>query len=129
MKYAESNLVELKRSLNEELKSEIIAFLNSESGGIIYVGVNDDGSLYETTAQERDENESKIIHWIRDEAIYPNCSEFIRIFYNEDQVMVISIKSGDNKPYYLKSKGPKPSGVYIRYGRNKTQASTDGMIV
>lgn len=39
--------------------------------------------------------------------------------------MVIKVSPGDKKPYYIKSKGPKPSGVYIRYGRNKSQASQE----
>lgn len=72
-----------------------------------------------------DENESKVINWIRDEAIYPNCSDYIRVKTNEDGVLVIEIESGKGKPYYLKSKGLKPSGVYVRYGRNKSQATQE----
>ena len=107
------------------MKTEVIAFLNSYLGGTIYVGVNDDGSLYNYTQEEKDQNESKIINWIRDEAIYPNCSDFVNISYNEDQVLTIKINPGNKKPYYLKSKGLTPSGVYIRYGRNKSQASQE----
>ena len=49
LKYEESNLIELKRSLTDNKKTEVIAFLNSYLGGTIYVGVNDDGSLYNYT--------------------------------------------------------------------------------
>lgn len=125
MKYEESNLVELKRSLNDDMIKEVIAFLNSYLGGTIYVGINDDGSFYNPTQEEKDLNESRIINWIRDEAIYPNCSDFVDIFYNEDQILTIKINPGDKKPYYLKSKGLTSSGVYIRYGRNKSQASQE----
>lgn len=125
LKYEESNLVELKRSLNDDMIKEVIAFLNSYLGGTIYVGINDDGSFYNPTQEEKDLNESRIINWIRDEAIYPNCSDFVDISYNEDQVLTIKINPGDKKPYYLKSKGLTPSGVYIRYGRNKSQASQE----
>ncbi len=45
MKYFEDNKTELKRELIDDVKKEIIAFLNTK-GGIIYVGVNDDGTLY-----------------------------------------------------------------------------------
>ena len=38
--YFEDEHTELKRELIDEIKSEIIAFLNSD-GGIIYVGVED----------------------------------------------------------------------------------------
>ncbi|MCD7893959.1 MAG: putative DNA binding domain-containing protein [Erysipelotrichaceae bacterium] len=123
MKYEESNLVELKRLLDDDMKSEIISFLNSYIGGTIYVGVDDDGSVYPLSISQKDENESKIINWIRDEAIYPNCSDYVKFHYNEDDVLEINIESGKEKPYYLKSKGLKPSGVYIRYGRNKAQAT------
>ena len=43
-KYIEDERTELKRELIDEVKSEIIAFLNSY-GGTIYVGVDDDGSI------------------------------------------------------------------------------------
>lgn len=123
--YEESELVELKSILNEEVKTEIVAFLNSYLGGKIYIGVTNEGEVLKTNQKERDINESKIINWIRDEAIYPNCSEFVKTFYNEDNILVIEIIPGNNKPYFIKEKGLKPSGVYIRYGRNKSQASYD----
>lgn len=125
LKYEESNLIELKRTLDEKMKPEIIAFLNSYLGGTIYVGVNDDGSVYDFSMEERDSNESRVINWIRDEAIYSNCSDFVKLTHNEDGVLEICIESGNRKPYYLKSKGLKPSGVYVRYGRNKAQATQE----
>lgn len=120
MKYIESEIVELKSILNDDMKTEIIAFLNSYLGGTIYVGVNDDGSINELSQREKDSNESKVINWIRDEAIYPNCSEFVTIKYKDDGVLAITINPGSEKPYYLKEKGPRPAGVYVRYGRNKS---------
>lgn len=125
MKYVETEIVELKSILTEELKTEIVAFLNSYLGGTIYVGVDDEGNVLDITQEQKDLNESKIINWIRDEAIYPNCSEFVRLGYNEDNVLAITIIPGADKPYYLKEKGMKSSGVYIRYGRNKSQASKE----
>lgn len=123
MKYIESATVELKRVLEDDMKTEIVAFLNSYLGGCIYVGVADDGQVFETTEEEKDLMESKVINWIRDEAIFPNCSEYIEISFNDDGVLEVHIEPGRKKPYYIKSKGLKPSGVYIRYGRNKSQAS------
>ena len=125
MKYIETEIVELKSILNDELKTEIVAFLNSYLGGTIYIGVDDEGNIINTTKEQMDLNESKIINWIRDEAIYPNCSEFVKLGYNKDNVLAITITPGSDKPYYLKEKGIKSSGVYIRYGRNKSQASKE----
>ena len=123
MKYCESETAELKEKLTDDLIKEIIAFLNSYLGGTIYIGVDNNENIKKISNQEKDLIESKIINWIRDEAIYPNCSEFVSIKYNIDDLVEVKIKSGNNKPYYIKEKGPKPSGVYIRYGRNKSQAS------
>lgn len=125
MEYKESEIVELKRELDDDMKFEIIAFLNSYLGGTIFVGVEDDGNLSNLTEEQLDENESRVINWIRDEAIYPNCSEYVKINHTKDGILAIEIEAGKDKPYYLKSKGLKPSGVYVRYGRNKSQATQE----
>lgn len=52
-------------------------------------------------------------------------TEFIQIQDNEDDILEIKIIPGNRKPYYHKAKGLKSSGVYIRYGRYKTQASPE----
>ena len=55
MEYKESEIIELKRELDDDMKSEIIAFLNSYLGGTIFVGVEDDGSLSNLTEEQLDE--------------------------------------------------------------------------
>ena len=68
--YVESGIVELKRELSEETKKEIVAFLNT-SGGTLYVGVNDDGTINESFAKQSSDKEClKVISWVQ-EAIYP----------------------------------------------------------
>ena len=89
MKYEESDRIELKSIINDDLKKEIVAFLNTH-GGTIYVGVNDDGSLNPTLdKKEQDINLTKISNWINDKAIYPSCKSLLAFYYNEDGVMVI----------------------------------------
>ena len=44
MPFQESETVELKEIVVEDLKKEVIAFANS-AGGTVYVGVTDDGSV------------------------------------------------------------------------------------
>ena len=39
----ESNRVEYKRELNDKLERSVVAFLNTIEGGLIYIGVDDDG--------------------------------------------------------------------------------------
>ena len=125
MHYEESETVELKSTLTDEVKAEIVAFLNSNLNGNIFIGVTDLGEPVSLKQKELDVFESKIINWVRDEAIYPNCSNFVKTSVNSDNILVIEIIPGNEKPYYLKEKGLKPSGVYIRYGRNKSQATQE----
>ncbi|MCC8138721.1 MAG: ATP-binding protein [Lachnospiraceae bacterium] len=44
--------------------------------------------------------------------------------YN-NEVIQIEVGEGSYKPYYLKSRVMKPSGVYIRQGASSVQASSD----
>ncbi len=39
----ESNITELKTTLNDKLEKEVVAFLNYREGGDIYFGVDDHG--------------------------------------------------------------------------------------
>ena len=128
MKYEESNQVELKLELKDEIKNEIVAFLNTE-GGTIYVGVSDNGDVIGfSDTKERDEIDSKLSNWIQ-EAFFPLPSNLIRHYFNSDNVLVIDIKKGDEKPYYLKEKGPKPSGVYKRVGRSTRKANESEILL
>ena len=74
--YNESNKTELKIELVDNVKKEIIAFLNTD-GGVIYVGVDDNGSVVGiSNRQERDSLELKLSNWIQD-AIYPIPSSLV----------------------------------------------------
>ena len=41
----ENHLVEYKSQLTEKIERSIIGFLNTNTGGHLYIGVNDDGSV------------------------------------------------------------------------------------
>ena len=127
MIYIENDLCELKQELTDDVKKEIIAFLNSK-GGTIYIGVTDDGVVKPITNNKiRDVIDTNLSSWI-EEAFYPRPSNLINHYFNSDNIMVIEIKEGVEKPYYLKGKGPKPSGVYKRLGRSCRQASEDEIL-
>ena len=57
MKYIESETVELKAILNDDMKTEVIAFLNSYLGGTIYVGVDDNGNILKLSQYKNDKVE------------------------------------------------------------------------
>lgn len=125
--YFEDEKTELKRELIDEVKSEIVAFLNSD-GGIIFVGVEDDGTVIGYKDPNiKDEIDLKLGNWIQD-AFFPKPSGMINYFFNEDDVLEIHVSKGTSKPYYLREKGPKPSGVFIRVGRSKRRASDDEIL-
>ncbi len=73
MKYLETESIELKRTLNDSFSKELVAFLNTHDG-IIYIGVDDDGSVVGV------EQVDKVMREIADiitDAILPNAQEFI----------------------------------------------------
>lgn len=39
----ESNKVEFKVELNDKMEKEVVAFLNNHEGGILYIGISDEG--------------------------------------------------------------------------------------
>jgi len=39
----ESNRVEYKRESTDGLEKEVVAFLNAREGGLLYIGLDDDG--------------------------------------------------------------------------------------
>lgn len=41
----ESNRIENKRELSDSLEKEVIAFLNSAEGGVIYLGIDKAGKI------------------------------------------------------------------------------------
>lgn len=120
MKY-ESERIEYKSQMVNDLYREVIAFANS-NGGEIYIGVDDQGNPI--GIDNVDETYTRITNGIRD-AIAPDVTMFIRYELQDNKVIRIEIGEGSSKPYYLKSKGIKPSGVYVRQGASSAQASPD----
>ena len=119
--------IEYKRELTDDVKKEIIAFLNTV-GGTIYVGVNNDKTIYKPFLEEkRDIIELTISNWITN-AIYPSTYGLIKHYFDSKGVLVIKVYEGNHKPYYLKDKGPKPSGVYKRVGSSKRMASDEDIL-
>ena len=84
--YYEDEKTELKKELIDEVKSEIVAFLNSE-GGTVFVGVEDDGTVIGfKDSNIKDVIDLKLGNWIQD-AFFPKPSGLINFFFNEDDVL------------------------------------------
>ena len=117
----ENERIEYKSQMIDDIYKEVIAFVNTD-GGIIYIGIDDQGNL--TGIDDVDETYTRLTNGIRD-AIQPDVTMFIRYILQENKVIRIEVGEGSYKPYYLKSKGLKPTGVYVRQGASSVQASSE----
>ena len=117
----ETENIEFKSQFTEEIYKEVIAFANTD-GGIVYVGIDNDGNVIGLT--DVDNEYVRITNGIRD-AIMPDVTMFVRFTVQENKVVRITVSEGTNKPYYLKGKGLKPSGVYVRQGTSSVPASLE----
>ncbi len=117
----ESEKIEYKETFTPEIYKEVIAFANTE-GGIIYIGVNDEGNP--TGLENIDDIYTRITNGIRD-GILPDVTMFVKYTLADDRIIRIEIAEGSCKPYYLKGKGLKPSGVYVRQGASSVPASPE----
>ncbi len=120
MNYETKN-VEFKSGFTEEIYKEVIAFANTD-GGTIYVGIDDDGNAVGLT--DVDDEYTRITNGIRD-AIQPDVTMFVKYTIQDNKVVKITVSEGTNKPYYLRGKGLKPSGVYVRQGASCVQSSAE----
>lgn len=122
MIFQESETVELKEIVVDDIKKEIIAFANGE-GGRLYIGVRDDGTV--TGLESVDNVSLQISNMVRD-AIKPDLTMFLHyktIEIEEKQVLEIEIQRGTERPYYIAKKGLRPEGVYVRQGYSAVPAN------
>jgi len=117
----ESERIEYKSQMIDDIYKEVIAFANTE-GGVIYLGIDDKGNLI--GIDNVDETYTRLTNGIRD-AIAPDVTMFVRYVLQDNKVIQIEVGEGSYKPYYLKAKGMKPAGVYVRQGTSSVQASPE----
>lgn len=115
----ESERIEYKQEFVDDIYKQVIAFANTQ-GGLIYIGVDDEGNI--VGIDDVDESYNRLTNGIRD-AIHPDVTMFVKYLLQENKVIRIEVGEGLFKPYYLKSKGMKPNGVYVRQGASSVQAS------
>ena len=126
MLYQESETVELKSIVVDDIKKEIVAFANC-NGGRLYVGVNDDGTV--VGLDNPDDAALQISNMVRD-AIKPDVTMFVHyetIEVDGKKVVEVDVQRGIDRPYYIAKKGMRPEGVYVRQGYSSVPA-TDAAI-
>jgi ATP-dependent DNA helicase RecG len=118
----ENLYTEFKREYTEEIKKTIVAFANT-SGGMLYIGINDDKSII--GVNNPDDTMLQVTNTVRS-AIKPDITLFVNYTtekIGEAAIIAINVQRGTACPYYLASKGIRPEGVYIRQGPSSVPAT------
>lgn len=126
MKFVEGANLELKQKVVEDIKKTIVAFANTD-GGTIYIGITDDGEV--VGVLDVDEEMLKLSNMIRD-SIKPDVTLFTSYECENIQgksIIKVVVQKGTESPYYIKAKGMRPEGVFVRQGASSVPA-TDSAI-
>ncbi|MGK5093319.1 RNA-binding domain-containing protein [Deltaproteobacteria bacterium TL4] len=105
---------------NESLAKEVVAFLNM-SGGIILIGVEDDGGITGITEPKQEE---KIVNICRNHIEPSIIPEIHSHLLQGKKIFEVIIPKGDSKPYKVKSL----NRFYIRAGSVSIEPSTQELI-
>jgi len=119
--WQEDNLTEFKAELNDKLEKEVVAFLNSEKGGDIYIGIADNGTCL--GIDNPDQLQLMISDRIKNN-IEPSCLGLFDVYPIEKEkktIIKIVISRGTEKPYYIKKFGMSPKGCFVRKGSGVQQ--------
>ena len=122
----ENQNIEFKQEYVTDIRKEVMGFANAE-GGTVYVGVRKDGAVL--GINNPDGVMLQIVNSLKD-ALAPDIMPFVRVNtveIEEKQVIEIDVTTGTNRPYYLREKGLKPSGVYVRKGSSTQPMTEEGI--
>ena len=120
-KLKEDDKTEFKSELNDKLEKVVVSFLNSKTGGDIYIGIADNGAML--GVKNPDKTQLTITDRIKNN-ILPTTLGLFDVYteeINNQTVIHIVVSSGTEKPYYIKSFGMSPAGCYIRIGSGVKQ--------
>jgi len=112
----ETNRIEYKQQLTDDLEKEVIAFLNYHEGGLIYLGIDKLGKV--VCISDADAVQLKIKDRLKNN-ILPSCLGLFDIILEEQddkEIIKIIVASGPEKPYYLRKYGMSEKGCFIRIG-------------
>lgn len=122
----ENQNIEFKQEYVPDIRKEVIAFTNAE-GGTILIGIRKDGVV--VGVDNPDEVMLQIVNSLKD-TIAPDVMPFVSVKTVEmegQQVIEVEVSTGTNRPYYLREKGLKPSGVYVRKGSSSQPVTDEGI--
>ena len=119
----ENSGVEFKRDdvRPEQLAREIVALANL-NGGMVLLGVEDDGSV---SGVQRDDLETWVMDTVFGRYVHPMLLPFYEVvtLYDGSRVAVVSVTMGTSKPYVLRHNGRED--IYVRVGSTTRLADRD----
>lgn len=122
----ENQNTEFKQEYVSDIRKEVMGFANAD-GGIVYVGIRKDGVI--VGVEDPDSVMLQIVNSLKD-ALAPDIMPFVKVQAEEMEgkyVIEIHVTTGTNRPYYLREKGLKPSGVYVRKGSSTQPMTEEGI--
>jgi predicted HTH transcriptional regulator len=127
MPTGESNRIEYKRELNdasEKFEKAVVSFLNSQEGGLLYIGIDDDGSVY--GVKDIDVTQRTAIDKIKNNILPTALGLFdvVAETIEGKSVLKLIVSSGPEKPYYLQKYGMSPKGCFVRVGASAQPMTT-----
>lgn len=124
MRPFETDTVEYKIKVTDKILKEVLAFANV-AGGTIFIGIDDSGNII--GIDDIDNQYTQLTNMIRD-GISPDVTLFTSseiLTENEKHYIKLVVSVGSSRPYYLRSKGLRPEGVYVRQGASSVPASME----
>ena len=112
----ESKNIEYKQQVTPELEKEVVAFLNTNEGGFIYIGIDKTGKT--TGVPNPDAVQLELKDRFKNN-ILPSCMGLFDILLekrDDKNIVKIIVAGGYEKPYYIKKYGLSEKGAFIRIG-------------
>lgn len=113
---SENKHIEFKQKVTPELEKEVVAFLNSNEGGVIYIGIHKNGLPVGVSDAD---NEQLLIKDRLKNNILPSCMGLFDLVIEQKEgkeIIKIIVAGGYEKPYYVKKYGLSEKGAFIRVG-------------
>ena len=111
----EDGSTEYKEEYTEKLIKSLVAFSNT-TGGKIILGIND--KMQTVGLSDSDDTAKKCVAAVADK-VRPDITMTTKVTVDENggkPLVIIDVHEGDKKPYYLREKGLRAEGVYVREG-------------
>ena len=117
---AESQRIEFKRQLTEGFEKEVVAFLNANDGGLIYIGINDQGKA--VALENIDQLQLKIKDRLKHN-ISPSTMGLFDVLIEPYQglpIIKVVVARGSEQPYFLKKQACRLRAVLFALDRRQS---------